>query len=65
MLTRSMTQHPYEVQQFTGYSTATNPKGQWVRGQIVRQDQVEFRTSTWDLYMYDPTNPLTWNDARG
>lgn len=63
MLTRDVTKRNYDVQAFTGYPVSNVSAGHWVRGDIVRMDQPMFRTSTWDLYNYDPTNPLTWNNA--
>lgn len=60
-LTRPM-QDRYDVQAFTGYSTATVPGGQWIRGQIVRWNQPKFRMPR-ENAMVDPTAPETWNTA--
>lgn len=49
--------------QSTGTVYSTVDSGRWSRGQLIRQNQVEFRPSR-PQTMYDPTDPNTWPAAR-
>ena len=64
-MTRPVDDRHFDVQQFTGYATSTVPHGQWRRGMVLKGSTPMLRPSGRELYMYDPTDPGTWNDARG
>ena len=59
-VTRPMADRNYTVQQYTGYSVSTVPRGAWVRGQIIRQYQPEIHPPMLGYFAYDPTDPSTW-----
>jgi hypothetical protein len=61
---RPVTQHQYNVDQFTGRPVSPVGTNQWVRGQIVRKYSPQFRPPTLGFYPYDPTDPTTWHQAQ-
>jgi len=48
----------------TGYISNDVPSAGWGRGSLARWGAPSLRPSGRELYMYDPTDPLTWNDMK-
>jgi len=63
VMTRPVDDRRFDVQQYTGYATSTVPAGQWRRGTIHRFNTPALRPSGRNLFMYDPTDPGTWNNG--
>jgi hypothetical protein len=64
MLTRPTGDKAWDVQLFTGYPVARNPKSRFYRGQIVRMNApTQIVPNKRFLTMYDPTDPRTWQNV--
>lgn len=64
MVTRPLDERNYDVQWPTGYSVSSVPSGSWVRGDIIRQQAINFRPPMLGYFAYNPTDPTTWHQGQ-
>lgn len=63
MMSRPITSRSWDMLPGTGYITNTaTPAAGWSRGSVARWGAPALRPNGRNLYMYDPTDPLTWHD---
>jgi len=62
LMSRPITTRSWLMMPSTGYIHNTgNPAAGWSRGSIARWGAPRLRPNGRNLYMYDPTDPLTWD----